>query len=80
MSPVCATCAREMRVERNGQEVTHRSPYDPRCWSGDLWTCDGCGARVVLGFGAAFEGGATVRDPVRFECRAPVCDCHGSER
>lgn len=53
MSPICCTCACEMRCSKTGRVillVANGHPY--QMWHGDEFTCPQCGARAVLGFGA----------------------------
>jgi hypothetical protein len=53
MVPVCAKCRIEMRIKKTGIDVEEMagcdSPY--RIWSADLFSCQGCGHEVVVGFG-----------------------------
>lgn len=66
MKPVCVPCRRFFRVKKTGfyfvegmplgnnvkpgnEEPQGWGPY--KVWSGDLWECQGCGARIVSGVG-----------------------------
>lgn len=52
MSPVCVACQVEMRVVKNDYCVEEMAdaehPY--RVWFTDLWGCQKCGVKVVVGF------------------------------
>ena len=54
--PICVPCAVEMRCAKNGLIVA--DPEPSTYWSGDMYECPGCGARVVTGFGSPFEDAA----------------------
>jgi hypothetical protein len=41
-----------MKNEFCFEEADHRGK-SYRVWLGDLWECEGCGARIVVGVGAA---------------------------
>jgi DNA-directed RNA polymerase subunit RPC12/RpoP len=45
--PFCAKCCREMHPTRNNRAVEIRE----QIYLGDEYTCDGCGAKIVTGFG-----------------------------
>ena len=48
-APICVACAREMRCRKNGYFF---SDYGAAAiWSGDLFECEGCKARIVVGVG-----------------------------
>ena len=63
MKPICVSCRRFYRPEKNGYvfmegtpdgmalpglaEPEHWHPY--KLWRGDLWKCQGCGALIVVG-------------------------------
>ena len=51
--PICVPCAREMRCKKNMYAVA--DPEPSTYWYGDRYECPGCGANVVVGFGAPFE-------------------------
>lgn len=52
-SPVCVSCATEMRPEKNGFKfVTITSQSDPyQVWKCDKWKCPQCETEVLIGFG-----------------------------
>lgn len=67
MKPVCVPCQRFFRAKKNGfyfieampvagerpapgiSEPEKWTPY--KVWVSDLWECEGCGARILSGFG-----------------------------
>lgn len=66
MKPICVSCQRFYRPIKNGfyfiegmptengakagtSEPEKWKPY--KLWSGDLWSCDGCGSTIVVGTG-----------------------------
>lgn len=54
--PICAKCGLTMRCvknERNVREEASQTEALPEVpvWSGDEFRCNGCGARVIVGFG-----------------------------
>jgi hypothetical protein len=51
--PVCATCALEMRPEKNGFFIAETDADGEPCaiWAGDAYRCDGCVALVVTSYG-----------------------------
>lgn len=66
MKPVCVPCQRFYRPKKNGYYFIEGMPnrtgalpgtVDAECWSpyklwvGDLYECQGCGAKVVVGVG-----------------------------
>jgi len=53
MRPVCVPCKREMACSKTGRVLELLSPApDPyELWSCDEWTCAGCGAVVLSGYG-----------------------------
>ena len=68
MKPVCVPCQRFFRCIKTGFYFTEgmpkESPAQPgtlepekwqpyKLWSGDKFQCEGCGAVIVSGFGAA---------------------------
>lgn len=53
MRPVCVTCGLEMRCERNDHGVEKIASAYRSIAFGDRYGCDGCGFRVVVGFGEA---------------------------
>lgn len=58
----CAKCNLEMRCLKNEVYVVHFMNNDREqgidaARIGDLWGCDKCGARVVLGMGDQIYGG-----------------------
>jgi len=55
-SPICVQCAREMRCRKNEYLFTDYGAA--AIWSGDMYECEGCKARVVVGVG---------REPVAHE-------------
>jgi hypothetical protein len=51
--PVCVTCKVKMERVRSGVDVLEQylNPPEPyQVWSGDLFECPGCGARIVADF------------------------------
>jgi hypothetical protein len=49
---VCVACNRQMRPQKNGFEFVELVPgcgvdRPYRLWSGDLWACQDCGARII---------------------------------
>lgn len=54
--PVCVTCGVRMNRARSGVTVVVEEYLDPpepyQAWSGDLFECPGCGARIVADFGS----------------------------
>lgn len=52
-TPICVSCQREMRCRKNGYFFMDYGRA--AVWSGDLYQCEGCQARVITGVG---------RDPV----------------
>jgi len=57
MYPVCATCRRIMKVEKNGVPFIERDGYgkEYRIWSSDQYKCPMCGYTVLAGFGTPTE-------------------------
>ena len=55
-TPICAKCKRLMHCKKNGFLVNDPEVdgFESTFWRGDLWTCNGCGAQVVIGFGRGF--------------------------
>lgn len=68
MKPICVPCQRFFRVKKNGfyfiegmpsvndarPGVVDAEKWQPyKLWSGDLWACEGCGAKIVVGTGRA---------------------------
>lgn len=69
MKPICVPCQRFFRMKKSGFYFIEGKPigstrpmpgtaepdkWEPyKIWSGDLWECQGCGARIVSGAGAA---------------------------
>lgn len=61
--PACVPCGRFFRPERNGAYVAENMPAGQaapgqpdgwlpyKVWSADIWRCEGCGARIVDGYG-----------------------------
>lgn len=64
MKPICLPCQRFFRPERNGYRFIEGRPKDNsaypgttepemwepyKLWVGDLWSCHGCGAMIVVG-------------------------------
>lgn len=65
--PVCVPCQRFFRPEKNGFRLIEGKPisndaepgtaepekWEPyKLWMADKWKCHGCGAEIVVGFGA----------------------------
>jgi hypothetical protein len=48
-APICVACAREMRCRKNG--YFFKDYQAAAIWSGDLFECEGCKARIVVGVG-----------------------------
>lgn len=57
MRPVCVKCQCEMKCAKNSRAVLAHGSL----WHGDSYTCEGCGATVVCGFGSVPV--ARPRDP-----------------
>jgi hypothetical protein len=53
-TPICVPCAREMRCKKN--DYFFKDYEGAAIWAGDLYACENCDARVVVGVG---------REPVR---------------
>jgi len=53
MRPVCVPCKREMACSKTGRvlELLSPAPEPYQLWSCDEWTCAGCGAVVLSGYG-----------------------------
>lgn len=66
MKPICVPCSRFFRAVKNGYGFTEMMPnsndapagleapeqWSPyKVWVGDLWECQGCGAKIVVGVG-----------------------------
>ena len=67
MKPICVPCQRFFRMQKSGFYFTEGMPtgnYRPpsgngssgewkpyKIWSGDLWQCEGCGAKIISGCG-----------------------------
>ena len=66
LKPICVPCERFMRMEKSGVYFIEGMPLgngvkpglaeparwkDYKLWSGDLYTCPDCGARVISGVG-----------------------------
>ena len=68
LKPICVPCQRFFRVKKNGfafvenmpivagaepgtAEPENWKPY--KLWVGDLWSCNGCGANIVVGVGGS---------------------------
>ena len=50
---MCAKCNIELRCKKNEVYVIEHASFGPyKLWMADLWNCAGCGAEMVLGFGA----------------------------
>jgi hypothetical protein len=64
--PACVACGRFFRPLYNGVVVAEMMPkgigaepgkdhldqwQDYKCWRADEWQCEGCGARIVVGYG-----------------------------
>jgi len=54
MRPFCPTCCRWMTCEKNDVIVAELSEPVATVRNGDVYACDGCGSRVVTGFGASY--------------------------
>ena len=67
MKPVCVPCRRFYRPSKNGRAFVENMPRDNdappgleaperwrpyKLWCGDEWTCQGCGAKIIVGVGA----------------------------
>jgi hypothetical protein len=68
MKPICVPCQRFFKVKKTGfyflegypegdnrakpgtAEPQKWKPY--KLWVGDLWQCEGCGTKIVSGFGS----------------------------
>ena len=57
LRPICVTCERQMSVKKNGFLVNDPAsgPFPATYWFGDLHVCEGCGAEVVVNFGAGVQ-------------------------
>ena len=66
--PACVPCQRFFRPKRNSINVLEGKPigrnvppglsaasnWNPyKVWNADLWVCEGCGAEIIVGYGAA---------------------------
>lgn len=66
MKPICVPCQRFFRPKKNGYYFIEAAPdsgdaapgtaeperwHPYKVWVGDLYECEGCGARIVSGFG-----------------------------
>lgn len=65
--PICVACRRFFRPKKNGFRLIEGKPkggsrappgltapelWAPyKVWIGDLWSCQGCGTEIVVGFG-----------------------------
>jgi len=49
--PICVTCEREMRPEKNGAIVEYfdEDLQSYKLLSGDIWKCNMCGREIVCG-------------------------------
>lgn len=51
--PVCVTCQREMRCNKNGRILEMISGGEPyQLWSGDEYKCPTCGLAVIARYGS----------------------------
>lgn len=48
-TPICVSCAREMRCRKNG--YFFKDYQAAAIWSGDMFECESCKARIVVGVG-----------------------------
>ena len=48
-TPICVPCQREMRCRRN--DYLFADYGGGAIWAGDMYQCEGCKARVVVGVG-----------------------------
>lgn len=48
-TPICVSCAREMRCRKNG--YFFKDYQGAAIWAGDMYQCERCYARVVVGVG-----------------------------
>jgi hypothetical protein len=55
-TPICVSCAREMRCRKNG--YFFKDYQGAAIWAGDMYQCESCTARVVVG---------VAREPVALE-------------
>lgn len=53
LNPICVECQMEMRCTKNEQQVKDRASgvFPATYWSGDEYTCQSCGMRIVTSFG-----------------------------
>lgn len=54
MKIICANCQTQFRIKKNGVlavDMFDRPERPYEAYTGDLWECPGCGARIVAGFG-----------------------------
>ena len=67
LKPICMPCQRFFRIRKSGFYFTegmpvgttrpvsgtaHPEQWKPyKIWSGDVWQCEGCGAKIISGFG-----------------------------
>jgi hypothetical protein len=53
MKPVCASCELDMKPLKNGAYVEYMASFGPyKIHQADLWQCQCCGAKVLVGIGA----------------------------
>ena len=67
LKPICVPCQRFYRPTKNGRVIVEGKPIGPgrplpgtaapeqwvpyKLWMADEWTCQGCGAKIVVGSG-----------------------------
>ena len=67
LKPVCVGCQRFFRIKKSGYYFTEGMPVGPdralpgtaepeswrpyKVWASDLWECEGCGTKILSGFG-----------------------------
>ncbi len=84
MKPICVDCQRFYRPKKNGHFFIEGMPtendapagtaaphlWQPyKLWSGDLWSCEGCGHEIVVGVG---------REPVAEHFQKDFADAVGA--
>ena len=49
---VCVDCKRELVIDKTGLPAIEMAEFGPyKIWEADRWKCEGCGMKIIAGFG-----------------------------